>query len=268
MSRNILQGLIGAWCPSLGPSGYTLLDRSGRGQNGTLTNMDAGTDWVGTPGGWALDFDGTNDHLNYGTNLNLAGTKTATFSAWVYRATIGDMLLMTRYSSGLGAGNLRADYFGLQSGQIFLFVGNPTSTADYLMFSSTETITAGVWNHIAGSVFVDGTNSSCVLVMNGKACTVTASHSGTRPSAYATNNTVPWRSMAITGFSGAVAYYSGRLSEHAAWNIAKPVGELCNLSRLGNGWIGRVLSGQAQRRSHAFRVQTGNRRRRIVTGMV
>lgn len=185
--------------------------------------------------------------------MNLGGSKTATFSAWVYRAAIGDMLLMTRYSTQLGAGNLRADYFGLQSGQIYLFVGNPASTAYYLMFISTETITAGAWNHIAGSVFVDGTNSSCVLVMNGKACTVTASHSGTRPSAYAANNTVPWRSMAITGFSGTVTYYSGQLSEHAAWNTAKPVGELCELNRLGNGWIGRELT-------------SVNRRRRAVKG--
>ena len=63
MSRNILTGLVGAWCPSLGPSGYTLLDRSGRGNHGTLTNMDAGSDWLGMPGGWALDFDGTNDSV-------------------------------------------------------------------------------------------------------------------------------------------------------------------------------------------------------------
>ena len=63
----MLTGLVGAWCPSLGPSGYTLLDRSGRGRHGTLTNMNAGSDWVGSPGGWAIDFDGTNDYIPVST---------------------------------------------------------------------------------------------------------------------------------------------------------------------------------------------------------
>jgi hypothetical protein len=83
MSRNILQGLIGAWCPTLGPSGYTLLDRSRRGQHGTLTNMDAGSDWVGTSGGWALDFDGTNDYVTFGNPPGLNTAINLTVSAWL-----------------------------------------------------------------------------------------------------------------------------------------------------------------------------------------
>ena len=74
MSRNLLTGLVGAWCPSLGPSGYTLLDRSGRGNHGTLTNMDAASDWVGTPGGWALDYDGTNDYVQLDANNKFIST--------------------------------------------------------------------------------------------------------------------------------------------------------------------------------------------------
>jgi hypothetical protein len=58
---SLRQGLVGAWCPSLGASGFRLIDRSGYGNHGTLTNMDPGTDWVPSGGKLALDFDGSND---------------------------------------------------------------------------------------------------------------------------------------------------------------------------------------------------------------
>lgn len=38
-TNSINQGIVGAWCPSLGPSGSKLLDKSGYGNNGALTNM-------------------------------------------------------------------------------------------------------------------------------------------------------------------------------------------------------------------------------------
>jgi hypothetical protein len=59
---SLRQGLVGAWCPSLGASGFSLIDR-GYGNHGTLTNMDPGTDWVASGGKLALDFDGTNDFV-------------------------------------------------------------------------------------------------------------------------------------------------------------------------------------------------------------
>ncbi len=53
-------GLVGAWFPSLGPTGLTLRDIGGYDNHGTLTLMDPATDWVTTERGWALDFDGVN----------------------------------------------------------------------------------------------------------------------------------------------------------------------------------------------------------------
>lgn len=51
-------GLIGLWAPFLGPTGEMLFDWSGYQNDGTLTNMDPATDWVGSSRGWALDFNG------------------------------------------------------------------------------------------------------------------------------------------------------------------------------------------------------------------
>ena len=68
MSVNTLPGQIGWWCPSLDTSGNgttTLTDLIGA-RTGTLTNMDAATDWVANTesgGVRALDFDGTNDEV-------------------------------------------------------------------------------------------------------------------------------------------------------------------------------------------------------------
>ena len=59
-------GCVGAWAPCLGPTGTRLHDNSGRQNWGTLTNMDAATDWVVDGGHYALDFDGTNDYVSIG----------------------------------------------------------------------------------------------------------------------------------------------------------------------------------------------------------
>jgi hypothetical protein len=62
---SLRQGLVGAWCPSLGASGFRLIDRSGYNNHGVLTNMDPNTDWVTSGGKGALDFDGVNDFVQF-----------------------------------------------------------------------------------------------------------------------------------------------------------------------------------------------------------
>ena len=78
------RGCVGAWSPCLGPTGLTLRDWSGRANNGTLTGMDAGTDWAMSGGRYALDFDGSNDHIP----LSLTYSAEVTCSLWVYSRNI------------------------------------------------------------------------------------------------------------------------------------------------------------------------------------
>jgi len=59
---SLKQGLVGCWIPSVSGSGFLLPDLSGRGNNGTLTNM-ASDDWVSAQYGRALDFDGVDDYV-------------------------------------------------------------------------------------------------------------------------------------------------------------------------------------------------------------
>lgn len=56
------RGLVGCWLFNEG-AGSRLTDISGYGNHGALTNMDPASDWVGSPRGGALDFDGSNDAI-------------------------------------------------------------------------------------------------------------------------------------------------------------------------------------------------------------
>jgi hypothetical protein len=79
-NNTLLNGLVGAWCPSLGANGTRLLDVSGRNNHGVLTNMDANTDYIPSGGKLALDFDGVNDYVN--VPIQFSDNK-ATFSCWI-----------------------------------------------------------------------------------------------------------------------------------------------------------------------------------------
>ena len=60
---NLWTGLQALWTPPVTPTGLTWRDQSMHHNHGTLTNMDPATDWVPSPHGWALDFDGSDDHV-------------------------------------------------------------------------------------------------------------------------------------------------------------------------------------------------------------
>jgi VCBS repeat-containing protein len=67
-------------------SGTTAADSIGP-NDGTLTNMDASTDWVAGKVGGALDFDGSNDYVEIGktaSQLGIGGSHAKTVTAWAY----------------------------------------------------------------------------------------------------------------------------------------------------------------------------------------
>jgi hypothetical protein len=76
---SLREGLVGAWCPSLGATGNTLLDRSGRNNHGTLTNMGGQDNWRAAGSGTALTLDGTDDYVS--TSL-LGPTGNRSVSLW------------------------------------------------------------------------------------------------------------------------------------------------------------------------------------------
>ena len=95
-----------AVCPSVqGPTGINLYDLAGNRRHGTLTNMDAATDWVRSQGRYALDFDGSNDYAGGFGNIQVVfGT---TISIW-FRATSTSK---SRHSLYSGSTDSNADLY-------------------------------------------------------------------------------------------------------------------------------------------------------------
>ena len=84
------RNLVGAWIPGLNPrGGSTLFDISGRGYNGTLTDMDPTTDWVVSEKGLAIDLDATNDDINLGSIGLLRSKSQFTVVSWFKQANAG-----------------------------------------------------------------------------------------------------------------------------------------------------------------------------------
>jgi hypothetical protein len=86
---HLWDGVVGAWCPSLGPTGLRLHDFSRRANWGTLTNMDAATDWVVDGGQCGLDFDGVNDRVLVPNSSAFAIPKDIAVSFWVNTESTG-----------------------------------------------------------------------------------------------------------------------------------------------------------------------------------
>ena len=152
--QSLRQGLVGAWCPSLGASGLTLIDRSGRNNHGTLTNMAGQDNWQASGSGVALNFDGLNDYVACGAIL----TGAFSYSAWCYLRTFGP--------NGKSVhGNLTGETYCPVFTSTLTFVrssiANPTRT-----FAGTIPLLK--WSHVCvtrqpddlASVFIDGVRST------------------------------------------------------------------------------------------------------------
>lgn len=78
----LARGLVGCW-PFWEGGGNKLYDISGKGNHGTLTGMDPVTDWVATPYGGGVNFDGTDDHVQLDKWSMFADPTQLTWCMWV-----------------------------------------------------------------------------------------------------------------------------------------------------------------------------------------
>lgn len=200
-----LGGEVAWYCPSLDTSGNgttTLTDFGSGGNDGTLTNMDAASDWVSdtTSGGVrALDFDGTNDYITT-SNVQSFGSNDFSISAWIRWDGNGvdDDWISNRALGAVGSG-----VPGLAIGKtgdtvnyrLNVFLEMDNSAYFYEKFNSY--FSDGVWFHFlctwdnsTGSmkVYKDGTLKTATTVSSsgttaGQTCTPTSNFViGARPS--------------------------------------------------------------------------------------
>ena len=214
-------GLVGYWSAWLGSSGYRLLDRTGRGYHGTLTNMDAGTDWVGATiqgrSGYALDFDGSNDIVTLSRVANFG--KIHTFNCW----------MKTSDTSYLLAGHVSTSnwYAFLQDSGLFYY------NAGGSFVSVSGTANNNAWRMI--TVVRNGTSVSFFRDAIQVGATQTLS---------ADNDLLI---EAIGGYNNATVLFTGQIADQSFHARPLPLAEIGDLYRLGPGWYQPY-----QRKRYAF----------------
>lgn len=252
----LLDGIVGCWSPSLGATGYTLLDRTRNASHGTLTNM-ASSDWMASQLGTVLNFDATDNVVPIaGSRLYIRSGTPMLASVWFYNRSFVSQypkLLMLKSDDTsaweLGYSNNVGSYDGI-------LIGTSSSYARLRTTTSPSALT-GSWNHVCvlynGGTTSTAANYACVL--NGKLVAFTSA-SGFAATTNATS----------IGYNVVNNRHDGLIGEIGVWNRAASVAEAAELFRLGNGWIGRELTGMNRRRRFG-RAATGVRRRRILTGI-
>lgn len=223
---SLRQGLVGAWCPSLGASGLSLIDRSGRNNHGSLTNMGGQDNWRASGGALSLQFDGTDDYVSLPSTAAVATGAPHCVSAFVNTTNLTTQqfpniaCLSTRNQTQpfQVAVSAQATYVGVLFG----------AQSGWGQFRADPSWVSGKWNHVA--VVYDGgsatSTASFSVYVNGIPITVTTA------SAFASVSNVS--QIGRTG--GANAYMFGGIDDLRVYSRAITPAEIRLLaSRRGIG---------------------------------
>ena len=166
---SLRQGLVGAWCPSLGATGLSLIDRSGRNNHGTLTNMGGQDNWRASGSGVAIKTDGVDDWVSASRDVMPLGSAARTLSCWVNKPN------NTTYGIMLDAGAVSA-----MNRCLFMVIGaggystlvNQSIVVEFNTTSAgtSSTIPLNQWVHLAA--IVSGTMGETRIFINGAAATM------------------------------------------------------------------------------------------------
>ena len=249
-------GCVGAWNPGLGPSGLTLRDNSGFGNNGTLTN---GPTYAASQGKYAMSFDGVNDYVDYGTEINIYGLSKFSCSFWLYKTANTSAWVVNHYSSGVSG---TADYFGATTGSVIpkatCYFGGSIQN-DYRGFESADCITLNQWIHVVFSVDLV-TTANTICTVNGLNKSLTVITNGTPPTTFKAKNAIPWTTSKIVNYVGS-PQYSTLVCDDVMLFSSFLSRETHRLLATRRG----IAYEMAPRRRSSVQVTT-NRRRRIIIG--
>jgi hypothetical protein len=210
------------WCPSRDTAGNgttTLHDLVGS-NNGTLTNMDAATDWVsdtGAGGVRALDFDGSNDYIAF-SGFNVAGGP----GGAVYKASVSLWFKTSSTSAQRLISSSTGNLLGLViDSATSMSIGNAGGTSAY----SVSGITDGNWHHAVCSFPANG---SVKLWLDGV-------DKGTQSVGSTTTITI----LNAFGRRSAAQYFVGRMDDIRVFD---PVLDSSDVAFLYSGGQGRGIS--------------------------
>ena len=207
--RFLTYGRVAAWSPSIqGPGGTVLRDYSGRGNDGTLTNMDPATDWVVSSGREALDIE-TNDYISL-TKGYSPGKKAMSVAGWAkFDSLAASMPIYTETINGNSATN-RLSLAVTASGEARL-AGRANDGDSFTVFAlgNSGTVVTGKWCHIIG--VYDANTGNHKVYVNGRDDTAST-----------TGGTVAFDSDApdvvVIGWNAVSNYLNGCLGGVDIWN--------------------------------------------------
>ncbi|GEM_PF-728999 len=219
----LTDGLIGLWSFN-GPdvSGTTAYDRSGKGNNGTLTSGP-----TVAPGivGQGLNFDGSNDYVTMGDNVsNAIWTSVSTAfstSLWVKPAQSGDEISDSQYliskdpSSGV---TNRLFYFAVAASLDTFYAAVVSSNGATTSDCAGVTPQRGTWYHV---VLTYNTTNGCVLYVNG----VSQNTDATTP-ALTTGNS---EDTEIGSINGGTFTWGGLIDEPRIYNRTLTAAEVAQI---------------------------------------
>lgn len=234
-------GLVGAWCPSLGARAYTLLDRSGRNNHGTLVNTDS-TVWSGNESGISLNLDGTNDFVRVPNTAAITPTRSVTqglnftWATWVRAPNANQfgVIAQMRMADGgitnvvtmsIGEDTLNGTS-GKKIGIGLLF----SSLAITRWYDTSSDVVNGQWLHVAATVDDNATR----LYVNGVSQSLT-----TRSSVGTPVTLAPTGPLRIgTNVESGGNFLTGRVDDFRIYNRALTASEVLILaSRRGIGLV-------------------------------
>jgi len=205
------KNLVGYWSFE-DAGGAKATDFSGNGNTGTLTNMDANTDWVDGRVGKALDFDGSNDYVSIPASSNNNFSGQFTISLWVKTTDSGNKLILDKRGAGWSTGDFGINLGNLATGVVSFNFNN--GSTQYL--NSATSIIDGQWHHV-----VVNRNGSSLLTIYIDGVAKAINSSGT---SFSNNDPI------ILGRSGdGGGYMDGSLDEVRIYNTALSAIEIQNL---------------------------------------
>lgn len=223
-SDQVTNGLVGYWSLNGSDiSGTTAYDRSGQGNNGTLTNGPVAA--IGKVG-QALSFDGVDDYIVSGSSLNMSSTDKVSISMWVKLASSSTQILMEQSTS-------------FNSNNAFMVDESEYGTPGSLQFNdrnggyniayTSNAYNDNWWHHFVAvsDRSLDGL-SQVTLYVDGVQDTV--HHAAYREDISGNYGTYP---LYIGSRSGSSYFFNGSMDEVRIYNRALSASEVQSLYDLG-----------------------------------
>ena len=224
----LLDGLLHCYTPSLGPTGYRLIDRGPRRIHGVAGAGITSGAWRGNANRWCLRGANAANEQFDGCGTFPAGDRTVIiwWRAQVALPAFTDIRFA--FSAGVAATG--------QAFQIGLFNG-AAGTTGAVVTQNGDSINIAIANDNAWHcVAATNTGTSWQLIVDGVLA-------GSKTMTTTQNTTAP-TILGGTGF-----FWNGDIGETAWWNRILTLSEFREVFRRGDGAIGRSLTGQAYRDS-------------------